>query len=575
MTLFEEIRHFVARLLDILQFTGSWTETIINVTLLVTTLYTIFFLIYIPVHYPLRRLFKPMGFPTTEALAIAWRCRKRPALFLRFYIETVIIEGSTTHMPRWRWIELRRIFETRLEQYNRLGSFTVQSASISDIISEEKKELIRRYFDLCTPGSKRSPGNLLWRRHVRRNPEFSPEAFASNLQITNGFLAPMARITGLNDRFEQNWQSIINNYRHMTSRPETRIPSHAASLTYTWLMWGPSVQISCRHDPASSGKKEKEPSKSLGIYGCGDEANSVHIVIPAAIRDKIFANNRFCVECSVVGRLRNPRYYVNTVRTDVDPVSGTFLDRIYYAHLSTPEYIVELEQAEPLLRKADPSSHGYFTAYIWAMFCLESPSATRRFDPANAVVLFEHTNLADPDNYRFLSECLLAKIRHFFGQRPAPDHPDTPNGRYLYCCSMNDDLNRRIETLIDKDEFFGIRPGNFRLQEILETLDAHYITGHLQIIPERRYPDVIRLNYVVNREKEMQRLCDLLADKQLVVVGSENEKRELCAVGILRGDQSDRLAFCAIAPRAHASENELLEFALHVRDSRTTEEPIQ
>ena len=44
MTLFEEIRHFVARLLDILQFTGSWTETIINVTLLVTTLYTIFFL---------------------------------------------------------------------------------------------------------------------------------------------------------------------------------------------------------------------------------------------------------------------------------------------------------------------------------------------------------------------------------------------------------------------------------------------------------------------------------------------------------------------------------------------------
>ena len=140
---------------------------------------------------------------------------------------------------------------------------------------------------------------------------------------------------------------------------------------------------------------------------------------------------------------------------------------------------------------------------------------------------------------------------------------------------MNDDLNRRIETLIDKDEFFGIRKGNFRMQEILETLDAHYITGHLQIIPERSYPDVIRLNYVVNREKEMQRLCDLLADKQLVVVGSENEKRELCAVGILQGDQSDRLAFCAIAPRAHASENELLEFALHVRDSRTTEEPIQ
>lgn len=558
MTLFEEIKNLFLQLLDILQFTGSWTETLLNVTLLLTAIYTFFFLVYIPILYPLRRLFRPMGIPISETSAIAWKCRKQPALFLRFYIETVIINGATTHMTRSRWRELRRIFEAGLSEYNRSGRFIVHSHSISDIISEEKKELVCRYFDLCTIKEKRTSANFLWQRHLRRNKDFAPEAFASVLAISNGFLAPMTRITGLNDRFEQNWQSIISNYLRMTSSPATRIPSAAASLTYTWLMWGPSVQIASENDPASD---TNDGLKSLGIYGCGDEANSVHVVIPPHIRRELLENRSICMECTVIGRLRNPLCHIKAARLEFDPLSRTFLDRIYYSYQASPEYIVDIERIESSERTPHQGHPGYFTAYIWALFNLQPASSEQpRFWPANTVVLFEHANLADENNYRFLCDSLIAKIRRFLKQTPV-----RPGERYLYCCAMNNDLDRRVRELLaesDIPSYVGV--GDFEIPNILETLDAHFNIVNLQVIAPQRYPDIVRFHYSVKRDLGLQELCTLLADSRITVIGSEDEKREFIAVGILTDDNAP-LAYAAITPRASVSEQDLEEFARHAR----------
>lgn len=563
MTLLEEIRDIISRLLDILQFTGSWTETIINVTLLLTAIYTFIFLVYIPILYPLRRLFKPMGIPMSEASLIAWKCRRQPALFLRYYIETVIINGSTTHMPRSRWRELRRIFEAELTEYDQQKSFTVHSSSVSDIISEEKKELISRYFDLCTRKSRRTLNDFLWQRHLRRNPDFKPDVFSSELSISNGFLAPMARITGLNDRFEQNWQSIINNYLHMVSNSAGTIPSAAASLTYTWLMWGPSVQI-------RPGAQSAASPKSLGIYGCGDEANSVHVIIPSYILEKKFSDSSSCKECTIIGRLHNPLYYIKTARSEFDPLSCTFLDRIHYSYQSTSEYIIEIRKLNSAERESAPKRPGYFTAYIWAMFNLQPDASARaEFRPANTVVLFEHANLADTGNYNFLCESLLAKIRGFFQRFPAQ-----PNERYLYCCAMNGDLDSRIRRLLTDNPPKNVAIGDFGIPDILETLDAHFNIVKLQIIPPQRYADVVRFHYALRQDNGLQELCTLLADPQTLVVGSEDEKRELNAVGILCAGQT-QLACTILSPRSTIAASDLEEFARHARLIHGREQPGQ
>ena len=84
MHIYDEIQNIWLSFIEIIKFTGSWTETVINVTLLVSAIYTFFFLIYIPILFPLRKLFKTPSIPFSEATIIAWKCRRHPTLFLRF-----------------------------------------------------------------------------------------------------------------------------------------------------------------------------------------------------------------------------------------------------------------------------------------------------------------------------------------------------------------------------------------------------------------------------------------------------------------------------------------------------------
>ena len=120
-----------------------------------------------------------------------------------------------------------------------------------------------------------------------------------------------------------------------------------------------------------------------------------------------------------------------------NPTSRIFIDRIHYSNQTSPEYIIDIEHIE---QPNTPNAPGYFTAYIWAMFCFKDKTIDSKhdsFNPADMIVLFEHTNLADMDNYQFLCDSLISKIKRFFKQIATTEH-----GKYVYCCAMNHEIRR-------------------------------------------------------------------------------------------------------------------------------------
>lgn len=366
----------------------------------------------------------------------------------------------------------------------------------------------------------------------------------------------MARITGLNDRFEQNWQNIINNYSDVVSSPGTHIPSAAAGFTYTWLMWGPSLQM------AATGATDD--CLSLGIYGCGDEANSVHVAITRQMRQELSNSGMFCMHCTVTGRLCNPLYYVERERMRFDRLSRAFVDRIYYSYRSSLDYIIDLERMD---YPRQNGRHGYFSAYIWAMFnfCPSSTSGHRAddFRPADTVVMFEHANLADAGNYRFLCECLVGKIERFMAQTPVRD------GSYKYCCAMNSDVDGMIRKAFDEGRFPAyVSLGHFEVAAVFEALDSHFNIGNYKVIAPDRYPDVIRFHYQCCGAERMDELCSLLEDDSVAVVGAEDDEGSLVAVCVMRSADGDAADYVAVMPQAAVEHSHLEEFCRYTLCSR-------
>lgn len=504
------LRNFI----DVIHCIGEWAGVVVNIIILATAVYTFIFHAYNPVIYPLKKLLGSLGLSFWEASVIAWKCRDKPSLYARFYMETAIVHSRGIHSGADKWHDIRDIFSKTLSEYKNGGQFVINAVSVSDILTEEIKSLINAYFDLCdvTSGSCRY---YFWRKYLLRHTEISPEGFSALLSVSNGYVAPLARITGLNDRFEQNWQRIINNYDSTVSDMSVRAPQ-GLSLTYTWLMWGPSMEIDV---PA-----ENDGRRSLGIYGCGDEANSIHIVMDARIRNTILSYGGLCAPCSVVGRLHNPKYYVKTKSTKFDPLSDAFLERIYYSCETSFDYILEVEEVH---RARVSVSAGYFTAYIWAMFMYDNITATAsdgRLRLSDTIVFFEHANLADGGNYDYLRSCLLSKIAAYF--KRVPD-----DRRYYYCCAMNRDIDDLIrQKSADGSLSEKIVVGAFDKRSVLETIDAHFDMTKYVRMRSDKFAQIVKLHYEIYSDEGLPELCKLLKCDGLVVVGALNDAGELVAV---------------------------------------------
>ena len=286
------ILDWLASLLDAVfsffHWIGDWCGVLVDTLAVIVALYVFIIYAYIPVVRPLRKILARQGLGFREASLIAWKCRSNTSLYMRFYLEMAIIQNRGEAWTSSDWKNLRKAFSKKLREYRELESqgkdaeFLVSKDNCSHILSENFKDLVKAYFDLFDPDSAENRKSFFHRRFLRRISDATPDRFRSVLEVKNGYMAPISRIVGLNDRYEQNWQAIMENYRRTLSklpeRPE-RDPgkeyrwAQALGFTYTWLMWGPSLQTWIPSEKSEAG------TYSLGIYGCGDEANSLYVSV--------------------------------------------------------------------------------------------------------------------------------------------------------------------------------------------------------------------------------------------------------------------------------------------------------
>lgn len=544
------ILDWLASLLDAVfsffHWIGDWCGVLVDTLAVIVALYVFIIYAYIPVVRPLRKILARQGLSFREASLIAWKCRSNTSLYMRFYLEMAIIQNRGEAWASSDWKNLRKAFSKKLREYREMESqgkdaeFLVSKDNCSHILSENFKDLVKAYFDLFDPDSAENRKSFFHRRFLRRISDATPDRFRSVLEVKNGYMAPISRIVGLNDRYEQNWQAIMENYRRTLSklpeRPE-RDPgkeyrwAQALGFTYTWLMWGPSLQTWIPSEKSEAG------TYSLGIYGCGDEANSLYVLFKEPIRQVLRRQGDFCLPCTVKGRICNPVWYMDHCKGDFDARALPFAERVAgaYRYQTSFDYLLELEELQPEKPVENGTSDAhYFTGYVWAMF-LHSDNGHPEFSLADTVVFFEHANLAykEKSEMEYIHACLTEKIARYLSHaRP---------GKYHFCCAMNQDTEDYIRQHLEEKGLSNIEWGGvpgLDAARLLENIDSHFSIRRWEEIDRTSYADVVRLCAELQDEKRLTELFHLLAKADVRVVGARNDHGELEAAGIHVGKTS-------------------------------------
>lgn len=489
---------------------GQFIDHTANYILVIGTVYAFLKLAYLPVIFPLRKLFARQGLTFWQAFRLVFTCKKDTYEKVRLYMELACIENHNPHQSKSWWKKQRRRFKEVLrESHNNPSHAQIKIDTCYDLLSEEVKENISRYFQFLNGSEAMSEAkeknearhrNIFrkyskaismrfdkwWYRHYlyRYNVknEESP-GFLSKLVIHEGYLAPMAVITGLNDRFEQNWKRILKKYNTTLegNDGQTILPEELY-FSFNWLMWGPSYRVNYK----------EEDKACIMLYGYGDEANSVNVMsktskvlIQKGRTEKEDLNllnddpGKFGKYGIITGRLIDTLRLCQLNKDNIDSQSLPFFERISQDHLTMP-FVLQLEAFETtdLSKKKNIP---FFSAYLWIMFRTET--ANQVFSPAQSITFFEHSNLPDPDNYQFLTECLIEKAFNYF--KKISTNKALCERKYRYSLAMNGYIEelfvRRLHSYLNTGDSFAkwlksnlIRESDVTISIVLDAFDRYF-----------------------------------------------------------------------------------------------------
>ena len=480
---------------------------------IIVGLLTVFFGAILPLSRPIRTILGKYKIPFREVIWALWRCKSNPKLFVRFYIESAIFHTEGYATDRETWHDLRGVFLGRLARFKDTGTFSIEVDSVAVMISADVKEMIAEYFSFLS-GERKC--KKFWTRANIDRDKLRKDAFCSDVTVHNGYLAPLARIAGLNDRYEENWSEILGNFsatREMSLIPRQDSP---LSYTYTWLLWGPSIQTASLDD---------DKTDVLGIYGIGDEANSFFVSIPKASYKELFTSGVMCEASVITGHIVNPAIFISEHSKRFGTDSLPFLDRIRHQYSSDKDYILDIEKVE-----IQPVHNHYFTAYIWGMFLAVKDGNKPVFNFADSIAFFEHTNLSDRDSKSLesVNRSLARKFKEFFSSDTRKDVT------YYYVASVG----YSTESVLKK-ELKGIDnvtfECEFKIGRILAAIDSHFNSQSWQLLPKESYGDLVSLYYSSDHKDDPKGLTEvfgLLASETAVVIAIRTRQGEIDAASI-------------------------------------------
>ncbi len=468
------------------------------------------FLFILPYLRPLRSLLSDMGLTWIETIRVLWLCYKSPRTLLRVYIELALIRSRGRHQSKLWWKKFRRVFKRFIDEHQSTGVFRARLNTCFDATTSEFYEQVKKYFDYF--------------RNQKAGNKFGvlidePASFIIQIEIDEGFIVPLTFIIGLNDRYNEDWEKILNNYYtaflEEKNIEESVLPEELC-FTFNWLMWGPSYQI------------DYLPQKHKLIqYGFGDESNSLNIVL----RDdetgrslwEMFSlegdllKSKFGYNCKIRGRLCDSRDYYDYRKEVMDIKAMSFLRRLSSDSLGV-SFLLELDHFE--ISHNLKSDNYFFSSYLWIMFALESKTELS-FNPANSVTFFEHSNIANTSNYMFLAETLIDKcFRHFDF---ISMHSNLNKRKYRFCLAVNSYIKELfIKKLCQRrkeESHQGWYTTNIiaepihSISEVLDALDNYFV-------PKAR--EYYLTTLVHRNKKSISILCDFYASLYFQYYGTES-----------------------------------------------------
>ncbi|MHB8472552.1 MAG: hypothetical protein ACYDC8_06825 [Gammaproteobacteria bacterium] len=278
------------------------------------------------------------------------------------------------------------------------------------------------------------------------------------LRIEQGCVAPLYLLTGLLNRYDQDWSVVLDDFGRAISlkndafnnRPLRRLQTF---LFDCWLLWGPSIPL-CSCDQWSG--------VSAMQYGYGDENNSIAL-FGAGLSDELAdliaagqgdAQRPVAFQASITGvpvwgpRLKDANFCVAQQGLCRDD-AGLLLEFVRLEKIGSRE--VEVKRR-------------YYSAYLWIMFVICDVGGAPLYPdaPWRALLpIYEHGNIADGKTYAVLKLQLARKALNLLQETAAT----TADLRFRFVCAFDDTLCGHSAP---------IKPPAPTLRSLLiENMDAH------------------------------------------------------------------------------------------------------
>lgn len=397
---------------EILNFI-SITNNIIQFALFFMAIIALCYIFSVKYIRPIRLLLYPLGLKKRLIIKILLLCRKDSRKNIRIFCEYFILKTQGVHQNSMWWedafYEFSAFFKDSIQD-----RYIYELDNCTDILNEDVSNYINKYFTYFNDADIRKKFDL-----NQKQPIF----FCMQIKIVQGFLSPNVLLSGLLERYKNNWGNLVEKYISCASNEKYADKAYSSEVYYTfaWLLWGPSYQV-----------RNQEGHYKLCQYAFGDESNSVNVILNNKENLKILwsniNDNSNGVLCSLTCRLFNAKKYIEYYRDNFSPVNTYFINKVSDESVS---YL--LEPIEYDMKKNYKAQNYYCTAYVWIMF--ESiVNENDCFQPQRAITFFEHANIANQLNYEACINSLISKSFDHF-DKIFSDNEVTR--KYRYCLSMN------------------------------------------------------------------------------------------------------------------------------------------
>jgi len=384
-----------------------------------------------------RALFAKKGLNIFSQIRIVFTCRKS-LIKKRAFLEFAMLRTQGNRIEMHEWKRLINEFKNFFEKNETSLVYTIPNCSL--LIEKSFSEIVDEYFTFFSDSKTM--------RYFGITDERIPWVLA--LEIDEAYVTPTCLLTGLLSKYEENWNEFINKYMssvHITENETDErncVLSNELYMTFAWLLWGPSYEIDCA-----------EYWDGLCQISYGDESNSV-----PAIADRESSEAKDLREYLLD---REDKHYGCLLSTQVrlykcaefyeKEMWGVSTENTYfYNKHKHGDFSFGIRMEDYDLYKNYKEKKYYCTAYVWVLFEVENED-DNSFFPERTVAFFEHSNLADTDNYLFLLKRVVEKsIAHF-----ADVYSDKKyhSRKYRFICGMNDEIEdyciERYEEEMKKD----------------------------------------------------------------------------------------------------------------------------